>query len=76
MFEDNTIRLELPLKYPETIRITFIPDIPGPLTIEIIPSTCTTTRSPETPKEKGLFSTDLVVYATELEEYWLYDRLI
>jgi hypothetical protein len=31
MFEDNTIRLELPLKYPETIRITFIPDTPGPL---------------------------------------------
>ncbi|KAG1840792.1 hypothetical protein C8R48DRAFT_64493 [Suillus tomentosus] len=54
MFEDNTIRLELPLKYPETIRITFIPDVPGPLTIEIIPSTCTTTRSPETPKEKAL----------------------
>jgi hypothetical protein len=31
MFEDNTIRLELPLKYPETIHITFIPDFPGPL---------------------------------------------
>ncbi|KAG1799983.1 hypothetical protein EV424DRAFT_1371499 [Suillus variegatus] len=52
MFEDNTIRLELPLKYPETIRVTFIPDVPGPLTIEIVPSTCTTTKSPETPKEK------------------------
>ncbi|KAG1795237.1 hypothetical protein EV424DRAFT_1448435, partial [Suillus variegatus] len=37
MFEDNTIRLELPLKYPETIRVTFIPDVPGPLTIEINP---------------------------------------
>ncbi|KAG1828066.1 hypothetical protein EV424DRAFT_1387059, partial [Suillus variegatus] len=44
MFEDNTIRLELPLKYPETIRVTFIPDVPGPLTIEIVPSTCTTTE--------------------------------
>ncbi|KAG1820747.1 hypothetical protein EV424DRAFT_1402207, partial [Suillus variegatus] len=52
MFEDNTIRLELPLKYPETICVTFIPDVPGPLTIEIVPSTCTTTKSPETPKEK------------------------
>jgi len=28
---DNIIRLELPLKYPETIRVTFIPDLPGPL---------------------------------------------
>ncbi|KAG1794927.1 hypothetical protein EV424DRAFT_1649043 [Suillus variegatus] len=54
MFEDNTIRLELPLKYPETIRVTFIPDLPGPLTIEIVPSTCTTTKSPETPKDKAL----------------------
>ncbi|KAG1735326.1 uncharacterized protein EDB91DRAFT_1348329 [Suillus paluster] len=54
MFEENIIRLELPLKYPETIRITFIPDVPGPLTIEIIPSTCTTTKSPDMPKEKSL----------------------
>ncbi|KAG2144215.1 hypothetical protein DEU56DRAFT_910570 [Suillus clintonianus] len=54
MFEDNTIRLEIPLKYPETIRVTFIPDVPGPLTIELIPSTCTCTKSPETPKEKAL----------------------
>ncbi|KAG0694716.1 hypothetical protein DFH29DRAFT_1083716 [Suillus ampliporus] len=53
MFADNVIRLELPLKYPETIRITFIPDVPGPLTIEIIPSTSTTTKPPDTPKEKS-----------------------
>ncbi|KAG2066522.1 hypothetical protein BDR04DRAFT_1106604 [Suillus decipiens] len=54
VLEDNIIRLELPLKYPETIRVTFIPDVPGPLTIEIIPSTCTTVKSLETPKEKAL----------------------
>ncbi|KAG1830379.1 hypothetical protein EV424DRAFT_291247 [Suillus variegatus] len=54
VFEDNTIRLELPLKYPETICVTFIPDLPGPLTIEIVLSTCTTTKSPETPKDKAL----------------------
>ncbi|KAG1778444.1 hypothetical protein EV702DRAFT_1044728 [Suillus placidus] len=53
MFEDNTIRLELPLKYLETIRVTFIPDTPGPLTIEIIPSTCgSTAKSPDTLKDK------------------------
>ncbi|KAG1765337.1 hypothetical protein EDD22DRAFT_951152 [Suillus occidentalis] len=52
MFDDNLIRLELPLKYPETIRVTFIPDVPGPLTIEIIPSNCTTTKPSDTPKEK------------------------
>ncbi|KAG1782445.1 hypothetical protein EV702DRAFT_1231871 [Suillus placidus] len=55
MFEDNTIRLELPLKYPETIRVTFIPDTPGSLTIEIIPSTCgSTAKSPDTLKDKPL----------------------
>ncbi|KAG2046041.1 hypothetical protein BDR06DRAFT_977775 [Suillus hirtellus] len=68
MFEDNTIRLELPLKYPETIRITFIPDVPGPLTIEIIPSTCTTTRSPETPKEKGMCT---YFFASDVAEMFL-----
>ncbi|KIK39336.1 hypothetical protein CY34DRAFT_14447 [Suillus luteus UH-Slu-Lm8-n1] len=54
MFTDNTIRLELPFKYPETIRVMFIPDIPGPLTIEIVPSTCTIMKSPDMPKEKPL----------------------
>ncbi|OJA12238.1 hypothetical protein AZE42_12542, partial [Rhizopogon vesiculosus] len=39
--DENIIRLELSLKYPETIRVTFIPDLPGPLTIEIIPSSVT-----------------------------------
>ncbi|KAG1893066.1 uncharacterized protein F5891DRAFT_1196880 [Suillus fuscotomentosus] len=52
VFEDNTICLELPLKYPEMIQVTFIPDLPGPLTIKIVPSTCTTTKSPEMPKDK------------------------
>ncbi|OJA16765.1 hypothetical protein AZE42_10374 [Rhizopogon vesiculosus] len=30
--DENIIRLELPLKHPKTIRVTFIPDLPGPLT--------------------------------------------
>lgn len=29
--DDNIIRLEIPLKYPDTIRVTFVPDLPGPL---------------------------------------------
>ncbi|KAG2745612.1 hypothetical protein P692DRAFT_20741293 [Suillus brevipes Sb2] len=49
----NIIRLELPLKYPETIRVTFEPDFPGPLTIEIVPST-TATKPQDTPRETGL----------------------
>ncbi|OJA15129.1 hypothetical protein AZE42_11429 [Rhizopogon vesiculosus] len=40
--DENIIRLELPLRYPETIRVTFIPDLLGPLTIKIIPSSVTT----------------------------------
>ncbi|KAG1780324.1 hypothetical protein EV702DRAFT_1043156 [Suillus placidus] len=40
--------------YPETIHVVFIPDIPSPLTIEIIPSTCMTMKSPDMPKEKLL----------------------
>ncbi|OAX31845.1 hypothetical protein K503DRAFT_787575 [Rhizopogon vinicolor AM-OR11-026] len=28
---ENIICLELPLKYPETMRVTFIPDLSGPL---------------------------------------------
>ncbi|EGN92227.1 hypothetical protein SERLA73DRAFT_157123 [Serpula lacrymans var. lacrymans S7.3] len=32
---NNTISIELPLKYPETYRVTFTPDFPGPMTIEI-----------------------------------------
>jgi hypothetical protein len=48
MFEENTMHLQLPLKYYEMIHVTFVPDMPGP----IVPSICETTKSPETPKEK------------------------
>ena len=29
--DDHTIRLKLPLKYLEMIRVTFVPDFPGPI---------------------------------------------
>ncbi|KIJ57898.1 hypothetical protein HYDPIDRAFT_44720 [Hydnomerulius pinastri MD-312] len=32
---DNQLSLELPLKYPETYRVTFTPESPGPVTVEI-----------------------------------------
>ena len=30
-FLENTITLELPLKYPEVYRVTYTPEFPGPL---------------------------------------------
>ncbi|KAH0831161.1 hypothetical protein J3R83DRAFT_13737 [Lanmaoa asiatica] len=37
-FLENKISLEVPLKYPEVYRVTYTPESPGPLTIEIRPS--------------------------------------